>query len=76
MRSWGWGGGMYYCYRARPPKPVWRPQKVGLVWSVPVSSKDNDRTWTNGGGSVSYVGGGGVPKQFFGEGFMVFFLLP
>ena len=21
----------------------WRPQKVGLVWSAPVSSKENDR---------------------------------
>ena len=37
-------------HRARPPKPVLRPQKVGLVWSVPISSKENDRAQTNGGG--------------------------
>ena len=31
----------------------WRPQKVGLVWSVPVPSQQNDRAWTRGGGIVS-----------------------
>ena len=38
-----WGGG-------NPPKPVLEASKVGLVWSVPVSTKLNDRAWTNGGG--------------------------
>ena len=28
----------------------WRALKVGLVWSVPVPSKENDIAWTNGGG--------------------------
>ena len=30
-------------------------RKVGLGWSVPVSSKEDDRAWTNGrgGGNVS-----------------------
>ena len=30
-----------------------RPQKVGLIWSVPVSFKENDRVWTNGGENMS-----------------------
>ena len=30
-------GGTTYCRVLR-----WRPQKVGFVWSVPVSSKEND----------------------------------
>ena len=38
----------------------WRPQKVGLVWSVAVSSKENDRARTNGGGKRSMGGGGGL----------------
>ena len=29
----------------------WRPQKVGFVWSVPVSSKEDDRARTKGGGN-------------------------
>ena len=28
----------------------WRPQTVGFAWSVPVSSKENSRAETNGGG--------------------------
>ena len=32
------GGGETYC---RVPQ-FWRSQKVGFVWSVPVSSKEND----------------------------------
>ena len=40
---------------ARPPKPgVGDLRQWGLVQSVPVSSKENDREWTDGGG------GGGV----------------
>ena len=30
----------------------WRPQKVGFVWSVPVSSKETDIAWTKGGGEI------------------------
>ena len=31
-----------------------KPQKVGLVWTVPTSCKGNDRAWTDGeGGNVS-----------------------
>ena len=52
----------------------WRPQKVGFVWSVPVSSKENDIAWT-GGGRKSYHKWGG-PKPFLGRGFMVCFPLP
>ena len=42
----------------------WRPQKVGLVWSVPISSKENDRAWKKGGGT--YHGWGGSKKRFWG----------
>ena len=28
----------------------WRPEKAGFAWSVPVSSKENNRAKTNGGG--------------------------
>ena len=35
-----WGGKTYH--KAPPPNQFWRPQKVGFVWSVPVSSKEND----------------------------------
>ena len=52
----------------------WRPQKVGFAWSVPVSSKENNRAKTNGG-AKRIIGGGG-PKPFFGRGFMVCFPLP
>ena len=54
---------------------VWRPQKVGLVWSVPFSSKQNDRAWITRGGNVTYRGGEG-PKPVLGRGFMVCFPLP
>ena len=47
---------------------IWRPQKVGLVWSVPVSSKDNDTAWTNGG--KRFIGGG-VQNRFW-EGMVCF----
>ena len=31
---------------------LWRAQEVGLVWSVPVLSKENDRAWTKEGGEM------------------------
>ena len=42
----------------------WRPQKVGFVWSVPVSSKENDIAWTKGGGNR--IISGGVQNRFWG----------
>ena len=44
----------------------WRPQKVGFVWSVPVSSKENDIAWTKGGGGNRIISGGGGPKPLLG----------
>ena len=44
---------------------VWRPQKVGLVWSVPVSSKKSQRMDKREGKRIM---GGGVQKRFFGGG--------
>ena len=52
----------------------WRPQEVGFAWSVPVSSKENNRAKTNGGGKTYHRWGG--PKPFLGSGFMVCFPLP
>ena len=46
----------------------WRPQKVGFAWSVPVSSKGNNRAKTNGVGGTSWVGGS---KTVFGKGLHV-----
>ena len=46
---------------------VWRPQKVRLVFLVPISSKGHDRVWTNWGGA-QYNRWGGGPKTGFGEG--------
>ena len=50
--SCDFGGGGGTCYRARPPNQLWRPQKVGLVWSVPVpvSARENDRAFNKRGG--------------------------
>ena len=48
--------------------------KVGFVWSVPVSSKENDRVWTNRGGEAYHRWGG--PKPFLGEGFYGMFPIP
>ena len=39
---------------------------MGLVWSVPISSKENDTGWTNGGGEHIIVGGS---KTVFEEEF-------
>ena len=45
----------------------WRPQKLGLVWSVPLSFKGNDRESPKDGvENVSQVGGS---KDVLGEGF-------
>ena len=44
----------------------WRPQKVGLVSSVPVSSKGNNRAWINRGRGTHQRWGGS--KTVFGEG--------
>ena len=41
----------------------WRPQKVGFAWSEPVSSEENSRTKTNGGGKR--IIGGGVQNRFW-----------
>ena len=51
----------------------WRPQKLGLVWSVPLSFKGNDRESPKKGGGKRIVGGGS--KNVFGEGFFAEFTL-
>ena len=63
-RAFLWGMGIRTIQHALQNQ-FWRPQEVGLVWSVPISSKGNDRAWTNGGENVSWVGG--IQKRF-GEG--------
>ena len=40
-----------------------------LVWSAPVSSKDNDRAWTTRVRGKRIIGGGGDPKPCLGTGF-------
>ena len=52
------GGGMYYRVRA-----LWRHQKVGSVWSVPISSEEND--WNRRGGWETYHRWGS-PNRFGG----------
>ena len=42
----------------------WRPQRVGFVWSVPASCKENDIAWTKGGGKFHHKRRG--PRPFFG----------
>ena len=49
----------------------WRPQKLGLVWSGPLSFKGNDRESPKKGGGKRIVGGGS--KNVFGEGFFAEF---
>ena len=44
---------------------------MGLVWSVPLSFKGNDRESPKGGGGERIVGGGS--KNVFGEGFFAEF---
>ena len=62
------GGGERTAERALQ-NHFWRPQKLGLVWSVPLSFKGNDRESPKRGGEC-IVGGGG-PKTFLGRGFTV-----
>ena len=38
-----WGGGGSLTIKCPLQSQFWRPQKMGFVWSVPVSSKENDR---------------------------------
>ena len=46
------------------PSKTRMPQKVALVGSIPVSSKENDRAKTNGGGGLeTYHGWGGVQNR-------------
>ena len=52
----------------------WGRPKVGLVWSVPVSSKENDRAWTIGGETCHRWGG--LSRTVLGEGFLVRFTSP
>ena len=54
----------------------WRPQKVGLVWSAPVPSKESDRAWTKGGGELYHRWVGGGVQNLFGEGFYGMFSPP
>ena len=83
LRETAWGGKTYRAIfwegtsyqRARPPKPVLQASEVGLVWFVPVSSKEHDRTLTKGG-NVSWARGRGFQKPFLGRGVMVYFPLP
>ena len=69
--AFGGGGGERTVKRPLQTQ-FWRPQKVGFVWSVPVSSMENDIAWAKGGGNRITSGGGS--KTVFGEGF--YFLLP
>ena len=64
---WGGGGGKRTAERALQ-NHLWRPQKLGLVWSVPLSFKGNDRESPKKGGGKTYRRGGG-PKTFLGRGF-------
>ena len=43
----------------------WRPDKAGFAWSVPVSSKENNRAKTNGGGGGKRIIGGGAQRKGF-----------
>ena len=61
------GGGETYCRVCSPKPHFWRPQKLGLVWSVPLSCKGNDRESAKKGGGKRIVGGGS--KNVLGEGF-------
>ena len=53
---------------------LWRPQKVGFAWSVPVSFKENNRAKTNGGGGKRIIGGG--VQNVFAKGFYGMFSPP
>ena len=68
----GWGGGKRTIEGALKNQ-FWRPQKVGFGWSVPVSSKENDRGVNEWGGERVISGGS---KAVFGEGFYDMFSPP
>ena len=79
VRFWGGareGGGKRTQIMRALQKKFWRPQKVGFPWSVPVSSKENNRAKTNGGGGETYHRWGGGSKTVFGKGFYGMFSPP
>ena len=63
--AWIWGGGKRTAECALQ-NHFWRPQKLGLVWAVPLSFKGNDRESPKKGGGKRIVGGGS--KNVFGGG--------
>ena len=62
VRFFGGGGSTIKCFKTRP-------QNVGFVWSVPVSSKENGRREQGGGRN-------GRSKTVFGEGLYGMFSPP
>ena len=79
--TWGGGGGNRIVRFGGGKRTIacalqnhfWRAQKVGLVWSVPVHSKEKCQCVNNGEGGGNHRWGG--PKLFLGRGFMVCFPL-
>ena len=67
--AWIWGGKR--TAESALQNHFWRPQKSGLVWSVPLSFKGNDRESPQKGGGKR-IGGGGS-ENVFGEGFFAEF---
>ena len=80
MLGSGWGGGKTYRVNLGGRKRTaecalqnhfWRPQKLGLVWSVPLSfNKGNDRESPKRGGKTYRRWGFKNGKNVFGEGFL------
>ena len=66
------GGGGKRTMECALQNQFWRPQKVGLVCSVPTSTKEDDKVWRNGGQKPT-IGGVGGAKPFLGRGFTVCF---
>ena len=67
-REFGGGGGERTAERALQNQ-FWRPQKLGLVWSVPLPFKRNDReSPKRGEGAKRIVGGGGFQRRFLDRG--------
>ena len=71
--SCDFGGGGKRTIECALQNQFWRPQKVGFAWSLPVSSKENNRAKTKGGGK-RIIGGGS--KTVFGKGFYGMFSPP
>ena len=74
----GGGGGKTYRGGKRTidcplQNQFWRPQKVGFVWSVPVSCNFplTGCEQAGGGGETYHRWGGGSKPVFWGRGFMV-----